>query len=590
MKKIRKTLFLCATSAACFQTHAIDFSLGEGIRGQLNGAVTLGAQFRTESASPDVYADWPSRALPGVARGQLQGQTGGSDLNFGKGDPVSNVLKAVVELDLKKDNFGLFLRGSAWNDFALGQKNVAYGNYPNGFQANQPLSDLGFASSAQFSNIELRDAFFYGQFKGADQTGLDIRVGRQLLDWGGAVLHTGGINAGIHASDYPSQQRPGALSSEGKLPLGMLNAKWATGKLWSLEGFVAYESRSAVLPGCGTYFDVSSFAPQGCDFAALAGASERSLLSSGSYLHRNADVKASRSGQYGVSLGYKAQPWDADFKLYAMNTHSTLPSLRMTINTTTPGLRSVNYSMVYPEDVSLFGVSFLKKFSQTTRVFGEVAYRPDQPIHLNAYDVLSGFVTRSPTSVLALHKGIGTIPAGGTFDAYDRFGVVTGSLGVDMVYPKFMGADRVVWLAEVGFSQVNGLPDTSVLRYGRALPYNGAAYVGGAACLDAVSGKTCTSDGYISQRAWGLKMLVTATYSQTISGITLIPSILWTKDVKGYSYDGAYSEGRTLLRPALRAEIGKNYFAEIQYSRFSGGQYNLLVDRDFVSVMAGVRF
>ena len=187
----------------------------------------------------------------------------------------------------------------------MGQKNLAYGHYPNGVQSNQPLSDRGFASSAQFSNITLRDAFAYGQFKAAGDTALDVRVGRQVLDWGGSVLHSGGINAGIHPSDFPSQQRPGAQSFEGKLPLGMLSAQWEAGNFWRLQGFAAYESRSTVLPGCGTYFDVSSFAPKGCDFAALAGASGRSLLSSGSYLHRNADVKARRSGQYGLSLGYK---------------------------------------------------------------------------------------------------------------------------------------------------------------------------------------------------------------------------------------------------------------------------------------------
>lgn len=113
---------------------------------------------------------------------------------------------------------------------------------------------------------------------------------------------------------------------------------------------------------------------------------------------------------------------------------------------------------------------------------------------------------------------------------------------------------------------------------------------GGAPCADAVSGKTCTSDGYISARAWGWKMRVTATYPQALWGITLTPSILLAKDVQGYSYDGAFSEGRSLIRPAVRAEIDKIYFAEIQYNRFSGGRYNLLADRDFVSVMAGVRF
>jgi hypothetical protein len=448
---------------------------------------------------------------------------------------------------------GLFVRGRAWHDFALGEKNAAYGNYPNGFQPNQPLSDKGFAPSARFGNLDLHEVFVYGQVDAGADTPLKLRLGRQVLAWGGPLLGMGGVNAAINPADVASMLRPGALPSEGRLPVGMVSAQWAPGSLWRLEGFAAYESRSAVLPGCGTFFDVQSFAPQGCDFAALAGASEQSLLASGAYLNRNADVKAASTGAYGI-------------------------------------LRSVSYAMVYPEDVSLLGLSFIKKLAPTTRLLGEVAYRPHQPITLNAFDVLSSFASRSPASVLALNKGINSLPVGASFDAYDRFGVTTGSLGLDTVFPKTLGAERISLLAEVGVSQVRGLPDPAVLRYGRPVGYNGAAYTGGPACVDTVPGKTCTSDGYISSSAWGLRMLASARYAPAGSGITWTPSLLWAQDVRGYSYDGLYSEGRTLLRPALRAEFGGRYFGDLQYHRFSGGRYNLRIDRDHVSLVAGARF
>jgi hypothetical protein len=577
-------------AAACFQAAAIDIQLGEGVEAKFHGTVTWGTQIRTESPSPDAYADWPSRAVPGTAKGNLQGQTGGSNLNFVKGQAISNVLKLVWDLDLKKDNMGLFVRGRAWHDFALGEKNAAYGNYPNGFEPNQPLSDKGFASSARFGKLDLHEVFVYGQVGAGPDAPLKLRLGRQVLAWGGTLLGMGSVNSAINPTDVASMQRPGALPSEGRLPVGMASAQWAVGSLWRLEGFAAYESRSTVLPGCGTYFDVQSFAPQGCDFAALAGASEQSLLASGAYLHRNADVKAASAGAYGFLVGYKAEPWDADVKFFAMNTHSANPSLRMTLNALTPGVRSVSYAMVYPEDVTLLGLSFIKKLAPSTRLLGEVAYRPHQPVTLNAFDVLSSFVARSPASVLALNKGITTLPVGASFDAYDRFGVTTGSLGLDTVFPKTLGAERISLLAEVGVSQVRGLPDPAVLRYGRPLAYNGAAYTGGAACVDAVPGKTCTSDGYISSSAWGLRMLASARYAPVGSGITWTPSLLWARDVSGYSYDGAYAEGRTLLRPALRAEVGRRYFGEFQYHRYSGGRYNLQIDRDHVNLVAGARF
>ncbi len=590
MKIIRIVLATAAMSLVCGQAAAIDFQAGAGIQGQFRGTLTWGTQVRTESPSPEVYADWPSRAVPGTARGILQGQTGGSDLNFGRGDPVSTVLKAVFDLELQKDHVGLFLRGRAWHDLVLGDKQVPYGHYPNGFQPHQPLNDRGFEASARFSHVEWRDAYLHGRFKGGKDKTLDLRWGRQVLPWGTSTLHSGGVRAAIHPLDMPSQLRPSAMPFENQLPLGMLSGKWNAGSLWRVEGFAAYEARGQVLPGCGTFFDVLSFAPKGCDFAALAGATEQALAASGNYVHRNPDVTASKAGQYGISLAYRVEPWGADVQAFALNTHSTTPNLRMTVNTTTPGVRSVNYAMVYPEDVALVGLGFRQKIAPTTRMSGGLIYRPRQPVTLNAHDVLAGFISRSPTSVLALNKGITALPVGGTFDAYDRFGVLTGSWGVDTVFPKTLGADRVVWLAELGFSQVRGLPDTSILRYGRPLSYGGAAYIGGLACVDAVPGKTCTREGYVSPRAWGVKMVASATYANAPGDVTWTPSVLVSRDVRGYSHDGAFSEGRRLVRPALRAEIGQHYFGEIQYHRFTGGRYNLLVDRDFVSLVAGARF
>lgn len=590
MHPAKKTLLLSFLGALSLPVCAVELPLADGLKAQLHGTLTWGTQVRTEAANPDVYADWPSRSVPGAAKGRLQGQSGGSDLNFPRGEPISTVLKLVWDLDLRKDNVGLFVRGHAWRDEILGDKNVAYGHYPNAFQSGQPLNDSGFESSAQFSHAQWREAYLYADVPLGLDGRLDARWGRQVLPWGRSVLHTHGIQAALNLIDGSSQLRPGALPVESALPLGMWRVQWDSGASWRLEGFAAYESRQAVLPACGTYFDVNSFAPPGCDFAALAGASEQSLLASGAYVYRNPDVTARSSGQYGLSLGLKSDAGKTDVQLFAIHTHSTLPSLRMTVNAAVPGVRAVNYAMVYPDDVQVWGLGWQHKWSLTTRLFGELAYRSRQPIQLNAYDVLSGFVTRSPTSLLALNKGITAIPVGGSFDAYDRFAVVTGSWGVDNVLPKTMGANRVVWLTEVGFSQVRGLPDASVLRYGRALGYNGAAYAGGPPCVDAVPGKTCSLDGYVSPWAWGLKMRVAATYAHAFFGLTWTPSLLWSKDVRGYAYDGAYAQGRQLLRPALRVDHGQHYFAEIQYHRFSGGRYNLLTDRDFLSLVAGARF
>jgi len=85
-------------------------------------------------------------------------------------------------------------------------------------------------------------------------------------------------------------------------------------------------------------------------------------------------------------------------------------------------------------------------------------------------------------------------------------------------------------------------------------------------------------------------VVASASYANALAGATLTPSIALGKDIKGYSYDSTFSEGRATVRPSVRAEWNKTYFADFQYTRFSGGNYNLLVDRDYYSLVGGMRF
>ena len=71
---------------------------------------------------------------------------------------------------------------------------------------------------------------------------------------------------------------------------------------------------------------------------------------------------------------------------------------------------------------------------------------------------------------------------------------------------------------------------------------------------------------------------------------SLTPSLVLARDVNGYSYDGTFSKGRTTMRLGLRADWGKTYFADLQFTRFSGGRYNLVVDRDNLMLAAGMNF
>lgn len=623
------TLIACLMGIAP-AAYATDFDLGQGFQATVGGSATLGTMLRTDSPNPDNYGLVPATTVPGTTPGKLLGPTGGSDLNYRRDHPVSTVVKVLADLDVHTNDhkFGAFVRAIGWYDFTLGHADASYGNYSNRYQANAPLSDNGFAKEAKFGNVLFRDAYVYGQFDLPQGMVLDARLGRQVLNWGTSQFLTGGINSGINATDYAALARPGATAAEGKLPLGMLSASLKINDAWKVDGFVPYETRAAVLPGCGTFYDSTSFVPQGCNMAAaftapiaaypplstVSSLTERSLIDSGLYVHRVADTSASAGGQFGAALQYSAAEWRTDFRAYAMNTASSLPTYRVTVENNNGGyypaglmgalsrLKSptgLAYSLAYPESTKLYGLSFDTRADPTTRYFGEVAYRPNQALTMNASDLLTGFLLRAPNSLLQINRNILAVAPGGTYDGFDRYGVSTASLGANKVFPALLGADRVVVAAEAGISRVNGLPDQSVMRYGRPLPYGAAAYsINGTltACAESapgfngVPGKTCTTDGYVSSTAWGIRARIAATYSHLIDGVALTPSVYLAKDIKGYSYDGTYSQGRYVVRPALRADFGKTFFAEVAYTMVGGGSYNLQSDRSNVTLVAGMAF
>jgi hypothetical protein len=599
---VRYAVALATLAGVSLSAAAGDFKLGDAVEGKLNGAVTFGTTIRTESPDPSVYGATASTRVPEVPPGRLSGNAAGHDLNFKKNRPVSTVLKGVFDLELKRQNLGVFVRAKAWHDFELKDGDRAYGNTPNGYAQNVPLSDKGFDPEAKFSNARLADLYGFGRFNVADDTPLDLRVGRQSVYWGTSRFVAGGINV-INPVNAPARLRPGALPQEGNIPVAMTYANLGGGRQWGVDGFLQHEFRPSVLAPCGTFYNTSNYAPIGCNYASVVGSiTDPVALAQGIYPHRLPDVNARDSGQYGLSARYTAESVRTDFRVYAMKYHSRTPSIRATNANIAGGYGSLatfsrltnpngqKYSLVYPEDIRLYGVSFDTRLDPSVRVYGEAAYRPNQPLNINAQDLISAFLQRSPTSLLNLAKNTNAIPPGGTFDAYDRFKVTTASLGLSKTFSRVLGAAQLELGGELGWSHVNGLPDPGVMRYGRSDNY-GTGAVNGVPCTDTtLAQKACAHDGFVTTNAWGYRVRLAANYPGAFFSATLTPSLTVAHDVKGYSYDGSFLKDRVVLRPAVRADWKKEYFAELQYVRISGGAYNLLVDRDTVTLVAGVFF
>ena len=602
----RKALVCLTWVGLLLADKALAVDLGHGIQASFSGVATFGTAVRTEDPSPGVLGGASAARVPGTPAGQLapSSSAGASDLNFSAGQPVSTVLKAQVGLDLHQNHTGLFMRAMAWHDVTLKTSDAAYGNFPNGFSQNVPLSDAGMAPEAQFANVQSMDVYGYTRLDVGATSDLALKLGRQYVNWGNARFISGGLNV-INPMNYAAAFRPGALVEESRLPVGMLHGHVQTSQASTLDGFVQYESRTHVLPGCGTFYAQANYAATGCGYVNASNKSDTVGLSSGLYIHRTDDVALASSGQFGLSWRLAPADSNASMRLYAMQYHSRAPSIRVNNATFATGLDATtlamsqrltgpggaSYSLMYPESIKLFGASFETKLAPTTQVYGELAYRPNQPVSLNATDMITGFLLRAPNSVLNLDRGVNAIPLGGTFDGYDRFRVTTASVGGVQVFPKIMGAERVVATAELGLSHVAGLPSLGTLRYGRSDDFGGAAYTGGAACVDtSIAQKACAQDGFVTPMAWGYRLNVSATYSEAAWGAAWTPMLYVAHDVSGYSYNGTFLEGRRVVRPGVRAQWRDGYFAEMHYHRTWGGAYNNQIDRDHLVLFAGMRF
>lgn len=593
-------LCLCAADVAAFEMR-----IGEDVAAKLTGTVTFGTGIRTEEPAPENFGRLAGNRV-GRAGGLAGANSGGPDLNFGRNKPYSTVLKGFADLDIHGRSLGAFARLKAWYDYELEKGDRPYGNYPNQFTQDRPLSDEGFAREAKFNNALIGDAYVYGKW-GPEDRRLEARLGRQLVRWGTSQFFGGGIDV-INPRDLAAEQRPGAQPQETRIPVGMLYGNLAAGRRWGVDGFVQFESRHDVLNGCGTYLNVATYAPAGCDQAnVVTTLNEPQALAAGAYVHRAPDSEARDSGELGVSLRYAAAALGTELRGYAMNYHSrifavrgtnagagvsTAPTLAGTLQRLTApnGLR---YAMVYPEDIHLFGLSFDTRRGQATRIFGEIAYRPNQPLSINFADLADAFVARNPNSILnrpASGKNALALPAGATFDAFDRYKVTTASLGINQGLPGMLGSQRVIVAAELGLSHVASLPDASVIRYGRSDAY-GVAAIPGVACTDSYPGKTCALQGFVTNNAWGYRARIASTYNDALLGAALTPSLTIAHDVRGYSYDGTFLQGRVILAPALRAEWKKSYFVEARYARYSNAPpYSMLIDRDNVVMFGGFNF
>ncbi len=561
---------------------------------QVSGRLSFGASFRTEAAAPHMLVAYNAQAvgLTGVASAGQNSDD--ANLNFRRGDAVTRALKGYVDLAAFEGNVSALVRIKAWHDFALSDHARAWGNSINGYVAGQPLGDAGSARLSRFSGVALGDAFIAhnAQFDGARVL---TRVGQQSLTWGERSGFPGGL-AALNAVDFPARRRADAAPQETLVPAPMLFARAQGGGGFGVEGFCQIRFRPSALDVCGSFWAGTDYMAQGCNqaFAGPMPLNDRVRLARGAYVKRMDDPAAHDHGQYGAALTWTSVPLGVDAGLYhaRYTSRTPLPGVRkaqrqgMGLIAGDPDGKNLRYFSEYVGDIAMTALSVAHRRAHGS-VFGELAYRANQPLQLPPGDTLPALL--NPALPSLLRKDVDALAPGALYHAYDRYRTFQLQAGVRQDWP-IVGGVALSTLGEVVVKHVAGLPDPSVRRYGRVDQYGNGPVNGVCAITTSDAARQCSTDGYVSPSAYAYRMRIDARMAQVSRGLNLHAWAQLQHDVKGWSHDFMLNEGRRTVNLGVRMEYMKRYVAEVAYSPVWGGVYNTQVDRDVLALSVGVRF
>ncbi|QGW77048.1 DUF1302 family protein [Pseudomonas alkylphenolica] len=586
----RSPLILAVLASVAAPAQATTFDLNEDWSFTTRSTLSLGSSWSTQS--PDRHLMTRANALQaqGVSADGSSVSADDNRLNFKKGDPISQTFKGLTDFSVDGQGQGAFLRLKYWYDHAYETRNGRFKDF----------DDSGWDDLARFQGFEALDAYLWKDLELAGHP-LNVKLGKQVLSWGEALLIQNGINV-INPLDITAFNRPGVEIKEGQLPVEMLSFSFGISDTLNLEGFYQYNWRPSVLDGCGTFFASSDVIQPGCGPLYLSQVlTDQQMQASGLFASSRGNESPADSGQFGFALRQMLPALnDAEAALYFINYHSRLPYLTLDArNTRLPGNfpgggQGPTYAAAFPENIRLYGLSLtaVEPYSGIS-LATELSYRPNMPLAYNAPDLTSAVVAGAAgSSWVELPAGFDN-RAGDRLDGWLRKGVWQWTGSATQAIDNVLGATRLSLFGEVGVVHIDGLGDERLGRnaaFGRSAPRNGST------CNTVASGVTnryCTDQGFATDWSWGYRLRASLEYSDVLPGINLIPAVNWRHDLEGYSYDplGPFQEGQQALGLSLTANYLNDYSVELAYNAFFGSNdYSTLDDRDFASVSFKVDF
>jgi len=562
---------LAVSQANAFQVRSGDWALS------LDTTLSYGVNYRMESQDRRLIAQ------ANGGRGDNSGLINSDDgnLNFKKGELFSEVAKVVTEMDLNfRNDYGVFLRARGFYDFELKDDD----------RRHREISDKGLDDAG--ASVDLLDAFVYGSWTVADRA-LNVRMGRQVINWGEGLFYQNGIGA-TNPVDLNALRAPGSELKEAYMPTLMGYASFELAEGLSIEGYwqpgSAWEKTK--IDPCGSYFSTLDVLGGGCNYLMLPPLQEsltgglafdspeqaqafadalpgipmlddlRAYLPT-THMPRGKDIKADGAPQYGVAMRWLVPELnDSELGFYYLRYNMNLPMIGLTVSqlgvfdlpvvgpTVLPVANTSRYYAEYLEKRHLYGLSFNTtvggdSFLNGLSLGGELSYRPNAPIALGLGEYL-------PTALGGMALGLAP---GTRLDGYAEKAMWQASLVGIYSFNNLLGANAATLMTEVVGSRVQGLESD--------IDYYGA-----------------------TSSAWGAQAGLSLTYSNVFNLVNLVPSVNYQYGINGVApqLTNGLLEKRKGYAVGLDAIYQESLTFGVKYVGYSGGGLaNKLSDRDYLS-------
>ena len=348
------------------------FNLGDEVSADYVLNLSYGAAWRMRDPSA-ALVDGPIDPQSGLPT-TVNADDG--DRNFKRGALINNRASVLGEIDMKYRNYGAFLRASTFYDDVYFHAN----DNDSPETVNKTGAHDRFTSQARDhagSRSRLLDAYLYGSAQTGDESMLNMRVGRQVVQWGESLFFPN-IAGAQSPADATKANVPATEVKDILLPVGQVFAQWQINPTFGLSAYYQYEYKPTELDPAGGYFS----------FADVIGPGARFIYAApGFRIPRGPDNEPRDSGQWGLSARF-ALGAESEASLYYLRYHDKNPNVVLNFEEGFPA----SYNVVYFDDIKLSGASFSTRLGDLN-VAGEISYKEGVPVQVDS--VIGAAATRA---------------------------------------------------------------------------------------------------------------------------------------------------------------------------------------------------